>query len=114
MATVPTMGTWPLETVRRKLNWVKCGLRQKMRTAAIIQGPLAANKGATTPCETNYESQYELTVTVDTESGNVTFEGGGVTVKAELDRPMNSITHVGYCLKGTITDFSPIEVFATR
>ena len=93
---------------------VKCGLRWKMKSAAIIQGPLAANKGATTPCETNYESQYELTVTVDTMSGNVTLEGGGVTVKAKLDRPIKSITHVGYCLKGTVTDFSPIEVSAAQ
>lgn len=93
---------------------VKCGLRQKMKTAAILQGPLAANEGATTPCETKYEAQYELTVTVDLATGDVTFEGGGVTVKAKLKRPMKSITHVGYCLKGTIVDFSPIEVSAAR
>ncbi|MFV1968811.1 MAG: hypothetical protein ACC628_25620, partial [Pirellulaceae bacterium] len=93
---------------------VKCGLRQKMRTAAIIQGPLAANAGATTPCETNYETQYELIVTVDLASGSVTFQGGGTTVNAKLDRPMERITHVGYCLRGTIVDFSPIEVSAAQ
>jgi outer membrane protein assembly factor BamB len=93
---------------------VKCGLRHKMGTAAILQGSLAANQGATTPCETEYDTQYELTVTVDLESGNVTFQGGGVTVSAKLDRPMQSITHVGYCLKETIVDFSPIEVSAAR
>jgi len=53
-------------------------------------------------------------VTVDTVSGNVTFEGGGVKVKAKLQRPMKSITHVGYCLKATVTDFSPIEVSAAQ
>ncbi len=89
---------------------VKCGLRLKMKTAAILQGPLAANEGTTTPCETEYGKQYELTVTVDLDSGRVTFEGGGAKLEAELQRPMKSITHVGYCLKGTVVDFSPIEV----
>ena len=84
------------------------------QTAAVIQGALAANKGATTPCETKYDAQYELTVTVDLATGSVTFEGGGVTVNAKLDRPMNRITHVGYCLKDTIVDFSPIEASADR
>jgi hypothetical protein len=93
---------------------VKCGLRRKMKTAAIIQGPLSANKGTTTPCETNYETQYELIVTVDLASGSVTFQGGGATVNAKLERPMKSITHVGYCLKGTIVDFSPIEASSAQ
>ncbi len=97
----------------KETQLVKCGLRQKMKTAAIIQGPLAANEGATTPCETN-EAQYELTVTVDLATGSVTFQAGGVTVNAKLDRPMKSITHVGYCLKGTVVDFSPIDVSVAR
>jgi|GEM_PF-2520037 hypothetical protein len=75
---------------------------------------LATNAGATTPCETKYETPYELIVTVDLASGSVTFQGGGATVKAKLERPMKSITHVGYCLKGTVTDFSPIDVSAAQ
>ena len=51
---------------------------------------------------------------MDLATGSVTFQGGGVTVNAKLDRPMKSITHVGYCLKGTIVDFSPIEVSAVQ
>lgn len=93
---------------------VKCGLRQKMKTSAIIQGPLAANEGATTPCETNYDKPYELTVTVDLASGDVTLQGAGKTVKAKLKQPMKRITHVGYCLKETVVDFSPVEVSAAR
>jgi hypothetical protein len=93
---------------------VKCGLRQKMKTAAIIQGSLAANKGITAPCETKVETEYELIVTVDLTSGSVTFQGGGATVSAKLDRPMKSITHVGFCLNNTIVDFSPVEVSAAQ
>ncbi len=95
---------------------VKCGLRQKMGTAAIVQGPLAADGDVitTTPCVTNYDKPYELTVTVDLATGSVTFQGGGATVKAKLNRPMKSITHVGYCLKSTIVDFSPIEASSVQ
>jgi hypothetical protein len=93
---------------------VKCGLRQKMKTAAILQGPLTTNEGATTPCDTELEKQYELTVTVDLASGDVTFQGGDATVTAKLDRPMKSITHVGYCLNASIADFSPVEVAEAR
>jgi hypothetical protein len=88
---------------------VKCGLRQKMGTAAIIQGPLSANEGATSECTTTYDKPYELVVTVDLHDGEVTFQGGGTTVKAKLTRPISSINHVGYCLNGSVTDFAPIE-----
>ncbi len=91
---------------------VKCGLREKMKSAAIVQGPLADNEGTTTPCATDLEKQYELTVTVDLASGDVTFEGVGVTVAAKLQHPMKSITYVGYCLNNSIVDFSPIEAAA--
>jgi hypothetical protein len=89
---------------------VKCGLRQKMKTAAIVQGSLAAEESVTTPCETAYDKEYELVVTVDLASGSVTLDAGGTTTKAELNRPMKSITHIGYCLKDSVTDFSPIVV----
>ena len=89
---------------------VKCGLREKMKTAAIIQGPLGDNKGATTPCTTATDKPYELTVTVDLDTGNVTLQTAGVKVTAKLQQPMKSITHIGYCLKDTVVDFSPIEI----
>ena len=93
---------------------VKCGLRLKMGTAAIIQGPLESNKGVTTPCETDLGKQYELLVTVDLVSGSVTFQSGATTVTAKLERPMKSITHVGYSVNNSTADFSPIEAAAAR
>jgi outer membrane protein assembly factor BamB len=91
---------------------VKCGFRQRMKTAAIIQGSLASNEGATAPCETELGKPYELSVTVDLASGSVTFQSGTTTVTAKLVRPFKSITHVGYCLNNSVAEFSPIETAA--
>jgi hypothetical protein len=44
----------------------------------------------------------------------VTFQGGNAKVTAKLEQPLKSITHVGYCLKDTIADFSEITVAAAR
>jgi hypothetical protein len=93
---------------------VKCGLRMNMKTAAIIQGPLSKNQGARAPCVTDVDKQYALTVTVDLAAGKVTFQSGEATVTAKLERPLKSITHVGYCVSGVVTDFSPIEIAKAR
>lgn len=89
---------------------VKCGLRVAMKTAAIIQGPLSANKGATTACVIDTEKTHDLAVTVDLASGDVTFKSGPATVTARLASPMKTITHVGYCANRATVDFSRIEV----
>ena len=91
-------------------NLVKCGLRVAMKTAAIIQGPLSKNKGATTPYAADAEKVHELVVTVDLASGNVTFRSGSATVSAKLAQPMKRITHVGYCTNNATVDFSPVEI----
>ncbi|MFA6561286.1 MAG: PQQ-binding-like beta-propeller repeat protein [Verrucomicrobiia bacterium] len=88
---------------------VKCGLRVAMKTAAIIQGPLSKNKGATTAYEIDAEKPHELVVTMDQASGVVTFKSGKATVTAKLAKPMQSITHVGYCTNHATVDFSPVE-----
>lgn len=93
---------------------VKCGLRMKKKTAAVIQGPLAKEKGATSPCATEEGKPYELAVTVDLASGDVTLSAGGATVRAKLERPIAAITHIGYCVSGTSADFGAIEVAASR
>jgi hypothetical protein len=53
-------------------------------------------------------------VTVDLATGIVTFQGGDAKVTAKLNQPLQSITHVGYCLKDSIADFSQIEVDTAR
>ncbi|MCC6354171.1 MAG: PQQ-binding-like beta-propeller repeat protein [Verrucomicrobiae bacterium] len=95
-------------------NLVKCGLRMRKKTAAIIQGPLAKEKGATAPCATEVGRPYELTVAVDLASGDVTLSAGGATVRAKLERPIRAITHVGYCVSGASADFGPVEIAQAR
>jgi len=89
---------------------VKCGLRAAMKTAAIIQGPLTKNKGATAAYELDAEKLHDLAVTVDLASGAVTLKSGKATVTATLANPMKSITHVGYCTNNATVDFSPVDI----
>ena len=89
---------------------VKCGLRVAMKTAAVLQGPLSRNKGATTAYEIDAEKLHDLIVTVDLASGVMTFKSGKATVTAKLASPMKSITHVGYCTNQATVDFSAVEV----
>jgi hypothetical protein len=93
---------------------VKCGLRVAMKTAAIIQGPLSRNKGATTECVIDPEKLHDLVVTVDLASGDLTFKSGPATVATKLAKPMQSITHVGYCTNHATVDFSAIEVVSGK
>lgn len=113
-ATGPNNGYLSFGDGDAEANLVKCGLRMKKKSAAVIQGPLAKEKGATSPCATEVGRPYELTVAVDLASGDVTLSAGGATVTAKLERPIRAITHVGYCVSGASADFSPIEVIPAR
>jgi len=93
---------------------VKCGLRVRMKTAAIIQGPLSKNKGDTTAHEIDAEKPHELVVTVDLAAGTVSFKSGRATVSAKLPASMKSISHLGYCVNSATVDFSPIEAIVAR
>lgn len=91
---------------------VKCGLRLRMKTLAILQGPLSDNKGATAPFVSAPAETYELLVTVNLTQGEVLLQCRDAKVTAKLQAPLKSITHVGYSLNGTVTDFSAVETAA--
>ncbi|MCX5682278.1 MAG: hypothetical protein NT049_01155, partial [Planctomycetota bacterium] len=89
---------------------VKCGLRSAMKKAMIVEGPLA---GGTTTAETldiDPAKTYEIDVTVDLASGQVTMKTGGVTVTAVLARRPASISYVGCGAVDAAADFSAVEV----
>ena len=89
---------------------VKCGLRFKMQKAVIVEGPLGGGKTAEKDLELDETKAYEINVTVDLISGEVTIKTSGSMVTATPDRRLGSISYVGYAVLNTVTDFSPIEI----
>jgi hypothetical protein len=86
---------------------VKCGLLLVQKTALIIPGPMSAKKGGRKLDHASQPLTLEVAVTFD--SRKVTMQVAGETIEAILDRPLNSITHLGYCVQNAVTDFSHIE-----
>jgi outer membrane protein assembly factor BamB len=90
---------------------VKCGIRFQPQKALIVQGSLTADgksKGA--DVKTPIGKPVDLRVEVDLLQQKVTFTVGGTTVEAELDRPLKSVTHVGYCSDRAVAEFSPLKI----
>jgi len=90
---------------------VKCGIRFRTQKALIVQEPLGAGEksksaGVNVPVGTT----VHLRVQVDLAKQKVVFTADGATIEADLERPLQSITHVGYCTDSAVAEFSPIEV----
>ncbi|MHB1033068.1 MAG: outer membrane protein assembly factor BamB family protein [Pirellulales bacterium] len=91
---------------------VKCGLRFAMKKAVVVQGPFKGGKVSQQDFESDEAKVYDLTVSVDLDSGQVTLDTGAATVTAKLDPLPASITHVGYAALNAAADFGPIEVLS--
>jgi hypothetical protein len=91
---------------------IKCGVRYRASRAMLIQGPLSDNSTAGKPVETSDNPAIEMTVKVDLDHRQVVYTANGVEVRAELIRPLQSITHIGYAMDNSIVDFSTIETEA--
>ena len=89
---------------------VKCGFRLRNKAALIVQGSLTGGKVVTQKLDAGPGETLDVTITVDLEGQKVTFAVKGVTVEAALQRRVESITHVGYCVDNSTADFSPIAV----
>jgi hypothetical protein len=89
---------------------VKCGPRIRMKKAVIVQGPVEGGTAAEKELELDENQVYEITVTIDVASGQVTMALGGATVTATLDPKPASIAYVGYQVLNAATDFGPIEI----
>ena len=89
---------------------VKCGLRFLMGKAVIVEGAISSGKVADKALYLDLAKTYELDVTVDLASGQVTMKTNGATLTAKLDHPPASISYVGYETLNAATDFSPIQV----
>lgn len=91
-------------------NLVKCGAGYATRKATLTQGTLKGGKGATADIGDPGEKGVEIAVDVDLKAGTVKYTANGKVVEARLQRPMESIDHVGYAVNGAIMDFAPIRI----
>jgi hypothetical protein len=89
---------------------IKCGLRFAQKKAVIVEGPLTGGKTTDETLTIEAGKAYDIDVTVDLASGQVTMKVGGVTVTATLTRKPANISYVGYAATDAATDFSAVEV----
>ena len=89
---------------------IKCGVRLRAKNASIIQGPLLKGKSKSVKIDTADDKVMEIVVKVDLKSQKIVYTVDGVTIEAEIQKPLKSITHVGYAIDGAIIDFAPVEV----
>jgi hypothetical protein len=89
---------------------VKCGLRSAQKKAVIVEGPLTGGKTTAETLDFDTAKTYEIDVTVDLASGQVTMKTGGVTVTATIERRPANISYVGCGTLDGAADFSAVEV----
>ncbi len=89
---------------------VKCGVRFRMKKGFILQGPAQKDGGTTQPVEWQAGKPLDVQVTVDLAAQKVKMTLAGQTIEAPLERPLKSITHVGYYVMSAVTEFSPIAI----
>ncbi|MGD2175467.1 MAG: PQQ-binding-like beta-propeller repeat protein, partial [Candidatus Brocadiaceae bacterium] len=90
---------------------VKCGVRLQTQKTLLVQGPLLEG-GTTKQADVNAPDAKgaAIVVRVDLKEQKVTYTANGVTLEARLERPLKSITHVGYAMDSALVDVAPVEV----
>lgn len=89
---------------------IKCGIKLRAENISIIQGPLLTGDAKTAKIKPPGNKAIEITVTVNLETGKVVCTANGVTIEAEIKKPLKSITHIGYAIDSALIDVAPIEI----
>jgi outer membrane protein assembly factor BamB len=89
---------------------IKCGARLRAKNASIIQGSLLKGNAKSVKIKAPDDKGLKIVVTVDLKTQKIVFTINGVTIEAGIQRPLKSITHVGYVMDSALIDFAPIEV----
>jgi hypothetical protein len=89
---------------------VKCGLRNAGQACMIVQGPLASGKSTNEKVVSKTGEVIDLSVSVDLKNQTVTMNILGQTVEAPLERKLDAVSYVGYCVTTVTSEFSPIEI----
>jgi len=91
---------------------IKCGARLRTQRASIVQGPLLKGKSKSADIKAPGDKGVEIVVTIDLKAQKIVYTANGVTVEAQIQRPLKSITHVGYAIHSALIDFAPVKVHA--
>jgi hypothetical protein len=89
---------------------IKCGVRLRAQNASIIQGPLLKGKAKSVKINVPDDKGLEIVVRVDLKNQKMVYTADGVTVEVGIQRPLKSITHVGYVIDSALIDFAPVEI----
>ncbi len=89
---------------------IKCGVRLRAENVSIIQGPLLTGDSETEKIPPPGNKTIEITVTVNLETRQITCTADKVTVKAEIKKPLKSITHIGYAIDSALIDVAPVKI----
>ncbi|MCD6393828.1 MAG: PQQ-binding-like beta-propeller repeat protein [Planctomycetes bacterium] len=89
---------------------IKCGARLRTPRAAIIQGPLLKGASKSAKIDVSNNKGVQIEVTVDLKAQRIVYTANGQTIEARIQRPLKSITHVGYVIDAAIIDFAPVEI----
>ncbi len=89
---------------------IKCGARLRTKQASIIQGPLLKGKLESAKIEADDDKSVEIMVKVNLRTQRILYTANNVTIEAQIQYPLKSITHVGYVINSSLIDFAPVEV----
>jgi len=90
---------------------VHCGIRFQPQEARICEGSLTeTSKSTSRDVVAPIGKVVELTVNVDLDAKKVTLTAGDVTMKADFERTLKAITHLGFSTDSAVAEFSPLEV----
>ncbi len=89
---------------------IHCGARLKLKKVLLIQGSIDEGKSQSVTVNVPDGKPIDIVVKVDLDTQQVTYTAAGVTLEAKLERPLKSITHVGYSMDSALVDFSPVEI----
>ncbi len=93
---------------------VKCGFRISGKSLSLVQGPLLAGRSKGKRADVKANEVAELRVVVDLDAQTVALTMHGETVETPLERPLDAITWIGYCLTSVTTEFGPIEITSAK
>jgi len=88
---------------------VKCGVQFIQGIAIIFEGALPGKGSKKIKLEGDLNQSVEVEVSVNLEKQEVVLKAGGQTVKAQLKRKLDLVTHIGFASWNSVTDFSAIK-----